>query len=533
MKRKSFKAFAALLSFLAPLYLICGGTAHPQEGYPQREFVVAFSGRVPDLDAHTAYNADEAQMLTALSEGLFSYDPVTLEPVPALAESCKVSKDGLVWTFRIRKGAAFEDGTPITAETIRESWLALLQRGSDAPYASMLDCVKGAKEYRTGVSRLLPEIRAKGKRSLEVELNSPTAHLDRILCHHAFAPVHPERGQTFYLAAGSTFVPYSSGPFKLKSAAGREIVLERNERYWDAESVYLPSIKFILTDDAEEATILFNQGAVHWLAGGLSLERLIDYSALAITPMFSTEYFFFKATQGAAKSSRVRQALLLAVPWDELRAGYLIPATTLVFPIAGYPEVSGPQEQDMERARELLRDAGVDDPAAEGAIVIFYPKSSIYEEKTDILKGAWEELGFAVEKRPETSEAYYRELRGDGYTVGVTSWIGDFADPIAFLEMFRPASSLNDAGWQNARFESLVAAASRESDEEKRYGLFAEAEQLLLDEAVILPLSHNPAVNVIDTNGLDGWHINALDIHPFKYVRFVPRALMPGIALNP
>ena len=532
MKNKSFKAFAALLAAFAPLFLVFAQGLAAQDAYPQREFVVAFSGHVPDLNAHTAYNADEAQMLTALAEGLFSYDPLTLEPVPALASSYAVSDDGLLWTFQIREGAAFEDGEPITAATVRASWLSLLRQGDAAPYASMLDCIKGAREFRTGESRLLPEIRAVNRQTLEVELKAPTAHLDRILCHHAFSAIHPKRGQAFKLEAGDAFVPYSSGPFRVKSAAGREIVLEKNEHYWDSESVYLPSIKFLLVDDAAEATILFNQGAVQWLAGGISLERLIDYSALALAPMFSTEYFFFKATQGAAKSAAVRRALLLAAPWAELRSGYLIPATTLVFPIAGYPEVTGPAEQDMERARELLREAGVD-PAGEEPIILFYPQSSLYEEKTDLLKSAWEELGFAVEKRPEASASYYRELRGDSYTVGVNSWIGDFADPIAFLEMFRPASNLNDSGWQNARFEALVTAAARESDTEKRYELFAQAEQLLLDEAVILPLSHNPAVNVIDTNGLDGWHVNVLDIHPFKYVRFVPRAPMPGVALRP
>ncbi len=525
--------FAAAASFFALAFFSFAQGAAAQEAYPQREFVVAFSGHAPDLDAHTAYNADEAQMLTALIEGLFSYDPVTLEPVPALAASYTVSDDGLLWTFQIREGAAFEDGAPITAETIRASWLSLLRHGNAAPYASMLDCVKGGREYRTGASRLLPEIRAKGKRALEVELVAPTAHFDRILCHHAFGAIHPERGRAFELDTGEVFIPYSSGPFRVQIASGNEIVLEKNEHYWDSENVYLPSIKFLLMEDAEEATILFNQGSVQWLAGGLSLERLIDYSAISITPMFSTEYFFFKATQGAARNAAVRKALLLAAPWAELRSGYLIPATTLIFPIVGYPEIEGVVSHDRERAAELLREAGIDDPASEGSIVIFYPESSHYEEKTELLKSAWEELGFVVEKRAEASSLYYKQLRDDGYTVGVTSWIGDFADPIAFLEMFRPASNLNDSGWQNARFEKLVVDAAGESDAEKRFELFAEAEQLLLDEGVVLPLSHNPAVNVIDTNGLDGWHANVLDIHPFKYLRFVPRALMPGIALNP
>ncbi len=531
-KKKSFRLSATPALFFALAFSFSVFIpAVAQSSYPQREFAVAFSAHIPDLDAHSAYNADEAQMLTALAEGLFSYDPMTLEPVPALASSYNVSTDGLVWTFEIREEAAFEDGTPITAETIRASWLSLLRQGNAAPYASMLDCVKGAWEFRTGVSRLLPEIRAVNKRTLEVELVTPTAHFDRILCHHAFTAIHPDKGQVFELDEGDVFVPYSSGPFKVQSASGNEIVLEKNEHYWDSESVFLPSLKFLFIEDAEEATILFNQGKVQWLAGGLSLERLIDYSALVITPMFSTEYFFFKTTQDTAKNAAVRKALLQAVPWDELRAGYLIPASTLIFPVLGYPDVEGVVSYDPQQARELLIEAGIENPADEEPIVIFYPESSIYEEKTEILKNAWEELGFIVEKRAEPFALYYRQLRDGEYSVGVTSWIGDFADPIAFLEMFRPASNLNDSGWRNQRFEKLVVDAARESDAAKRYQLFAEAEQLLLDEAVILPLSHNPAVNVIDTDGLDGWYANILDIHPFKSMRFVPRSPMPGIAL--
>ncbi len=525
----------SILITLALFFALFGAAlqANAQDSYPQREFVVAFSSHVPDLNVHTAYNADEAQMLSALSEGLFSYNPLTLEPVPALADSWEESRNGRRWTFVLKDNAAFEDGTPITAETIRNSWLALLRKGDDAPYASMLDCIRGAREFRTGSSKNPPAIHALDSKTLRVDLTSPTAHFARILCHHAFAAVHPKKGRKFKLGAGEVFVPFSSGPFRVKSAAGNEIVLEKNKRYWDNENVYLPSLKFLLVEDAQEATALFNQGKVDWLAAGVSLDRLIDYTSLSITPMFSTEYFFFKTTQGQAKNAAVRKALLQAVPWAELRTGYLIPASTLILPVAGYPELEGAVSHNAERAAQTLRDAGITNPAAEGPIVIFYPKSAHYEQKTEILKNAWEKLGFVVEKRPESSSLYYKKLRGEGYTVGVTSWIGDFADPIAFLEMFRPDSSLNDSGWQNTEFEKLVINAARESDTEKRYSLFAKAEQLLLDEAVILPLSHNPAVNVIDANGLEGWYANVLDIHPFKYLRFVPRAPMPGVALKP
>lgn len=506
--------------------------AAQERPYPQREFVAAFSSLLPDLDAHSAYNADEAQMLTALAEGLFAYDPYTLEPVPALAESWETSGNGLHWTFSIRDDAAFEDGTKITAETLRDSWMQLLRRGEEAPYASMLDCVKGAREFRTGVSREEPAVRAPDAKTLEVELCTPTAHFTRILCHHAFTACLPEKGRRLDTGAGEIFVPLSSGPFRVKSAEEHALVLEKNPHYWDRGNVALPSLRFLFLEDAEESTALFNQGRIHWLAGGVSVEKLIDYSTLYLTPMFSTEYFFFRTTHSAVQNAAVRRALLQAVPWEELRGGYLIPASTLIFPVSGYPSPEGILACNPEEAEKTLRDAGIGEPAALDPVVLFYPESALYEEKAGILQTAWEALGFRVEKRCVPFSRYYTSLRTEEYSVGVTSWIGDFADPAAFLEMFRPSSNLNDSGWNSPAFEELFVQAAGEDDTEKRYKIFAEAEKLLLDDAVILPLSHNPALNVIDTNGIQGWYANVLDIHPFKSIRFTPRRPMPGIAMG-
>ena len=114
--------------------------------------------------------------------------------------------------------------------------------------------------------------------------------------------------------------------------------------------------------------------------------------------------------------------------------------------------------------------------------------------------------------------------------LGVTSWIGDFADPLAFLELFRPASSLNDSGWNNPAFEQLIVDASSCKQTKDRYAKLAEAEKVLLGDGVILPVAHNPSLNVIDTNGITGWYANALDIHPFKFVRFSQRKVMPNVA---
>ncbi len=502
--------------------------------YPQSEFVANISLSVPDWRPHKAYNADEAQILTALYEGLFTYDPYNLDPVLALAESWTVSKNSLEWTFRIRKGAKFENGDPITAAEIRDSWINLLSPATAAPYASLFDSIVGAADYRSGTNKKVSSvgITATDAYTLTVRLVTPTEHLPKILCHHAFSVVHPsELKQAQNSKEDPLFRPISSGAFKIKSISGTEIILVKNPEYWDAANVYLPSIKLLLNDDPEVLTARFNRGEINWLAGSTIVDRILDPASIHITPMFSTEYFFFRSTLGPGADSRIRNALLLAVPWKELRSNYLIPAKTLVFPIAGYPELEGISVENAAEAKKKLTEAGVTDPASRPPLVISIPESQNFTNLAKILEKAWTELGFRVEIKTQPYETYYSSLRENNYTVGITSWIGDFADPLSFLEIFRPTSTLNDSGWNSPGYEALIIDASGQKQVKERYAKLAEAEKMLLSEGVILPIAHNPSLNVIDTNGISGWYTNALDIHPFKSVRFSQKRALPGVAL--
>lgn len=528
-----FKASRAICTLF--LALLAGGAASAVSvPYPQSEFVANISSSIPDWRPHKAYNADEAQILTAIYEGLFTYDPYNLDPVPALAESWTVGKNGLEWTFRIRKGAKFENGDPITAVEIRSSWLNLLEPATAAPYASLFDSIAGAAEYRNGTNTKASSvgITAVDAHTLTVRLVTPTEHLPKILCHHAFSVVHPsELKQAGKSREDPLFRPVSSGAFKIKSVSESEIILVKNPEYWDSANVLLPSIRLLVADDPETLTARFNRGEIHWLAGSSVVDRIVDPSSIHITPMFSTEYFFFRSTLGPGADSRIRNALLLAVPWKELRSNYLIPAKTLVFPIAGYPELEGISVENMDEAKKKLAEAGISDPAKLPPLVISIPESQNFLALATILEKAWTTLGFRVEIRKQPYATYYGSLRENDYTVGITSWIGDFADPLSFLEIFRPTSSLNDSGWNSPGYEALIVDASGLKLAKDRYAKLAEAEKLLLAEGVILPVAHNPSLNVIDMNGIAGWYTNALDIHPFKNVRFSQKRALPGVAL--
>lgn len=149
----------AVMKFFKTALLMCAAAALSSFSFAQkaeseenplyRNFVIIDIPHTYDLNPHTAAYVSEAQIFTALYEGLFSYHPVTLEPIPAICESYKISRDKKRWTFTLRKDAKFSDGIAITAQTFRDSWIKLLSEHG-APFASMLDCITGAKEFRMG-----------------------------------------------------------------------------------------------------------------------------------------------------------------------------------------------------------------------------------------------------------------------------------------------------------------------------------------------------------------------------------------------
>jgi len=502
--------------------------------WPQREFTANISASIPDWRVHRAYNADEAQILSAVSEGLFVYDPFNMDPVPAIAESFTVSPDGLIWNFKIRPSARFDTGERITAEVMRNSWIALLSPTTDAPYASLLDIIEGARSYRTGLNPNPDSvgITATGITELTVRLERPANHFLKILCHHAFSAVHPSRLNRPGGDFRPTALPISSGPYRLDSASDQELRFVKNIWYWDRDEVLIPSIRLVISDDSKMLTDAFNRGQIDWLGGTMFLDDIFDTDAIKISPMFATEYYFFR-TKGVWADAELRRILFLAVNWDALREGYLIPAKTLVFPIAGYPQLEGIIETDPEKAGVLFSEWKNKNPnSIIPELVIRIPEAPRLRTQVEKITEAWEALGIRTRIDGVPFREYYQSLATHDFTVGLMSWIGDFADPLAFLELFRSDSTLNEAGWKNTEFDTLLNKSAKTTSGQERYQILSNAEDILLNDSVILPVAHNLSVNVIDTNGLDGWYPNPLDIHPFKFLRFVPPRTLPGVALT-
>jgi len=203
--------------------------------------------------------------------------------------------------------------------------------------------------------------------------------------------------------------------------------------------------------------------------------------------------------------------------------------------ICHFANLSGKSVKEV--IRRLIA-AGLDSIPGGGAEILsdrvrnaIAPRKCTADEWIAVMEEAWKRVGISVERVTVPDGAMIRDIRQDGYSLSFTSWIGDFADPAAFLLMWTSDSGLNEGGYRSKEYDALIAR-SMEEDGKTRLATLAKAEEKLLSDASLIPLYHSISFNVIDLESITGWYQNPLDIHPFKTVGFgVPKA-RPYVAVS-
>ena len=499
------------------------------ESEEPRELIVVYSPKEVELDPRHIYTTMESELATGLYEGLLAYHPFSLDPVPGVAYEWEISEDKTRYRFLLREEAIFSNGDPLTAEDFRQSWLRVLDPEAEAEYSFLFDVIRGARRYRLGLG---PEeevgIRAVSDKVLEVRLEGPAGHFLKLLCHMSFAPLHPSYRERDNWSGDPTLV--SNGPYYLHERSPFELVLRKNRLYWDARRVGLDAIRVRFMDDPAAISEGFNRGAIHW-ANNWNTGLLDDRTKIVFNPLFATSYLYMVCVDEPWSDPRVRRALALLVPWEEVRTeDTLLPTSRLVPPIPQYPDVAGIEKADREEAFSLLREAGYAQGIGLPEVVFKLPGDPESARVAELMGEAWKsELGLAVTVRTYPYDVYLREIKKTDYTIGSVTWIGDYADPLTFLQMWTEGSNLNDARYADAGFDALIQGSFAQ-DGQERYEQLAQAERMLLSTAVVLPISHAPAFNLVDLDRIEGWYPNPLNIHPFKYLRLKELRVPPGVA---
>ncbi|HDQ14462.1 MAG TPA: peptide ABC transporter substrate-binding protein [Sediminispirochaeta sp.] len=491
------------------------------------EFILVNGTEPETLDPHLISGVPEHRIYMEIFEGLMTYDPETAEPVPGLAESWEVSEDGTVYTFHLRE-TTWSDGVPITAQTVVDSWLRMLDPETAAPYAWFPNMfIKGAQEYNSGEAG--PEVvgvEAVDDYTFRLELVGPLPYVLGALPHYSFAvvPMHAIEKYGKEWTSPANFV--GNGPFTLETwQPQQQITVVPNETYWDAETVSLDRITFLPIDDNNTGYNMFLNDEADWMTT-VPLDQMDqakmrdDYHN---APYLGTYYYTIQTEKDPFDDARVRKALAMAFDRETLveniTKGGQIPAYSMVPDMAGYPGIEG-NKMDVERAQELLAEAGY--PGGEGfpTFEILYNTSESHKKIAEYIQEQWRDnLGIDCELINQEWSTYLASRRAGDFQIARAGWIGDYQDPNTFLDMFVTGGAMNGGRYSNAEYDRLINEAARMPAGEKRFEALQKAEEIFItqDQGVI-PVYFYTTNNMIDLSEWGGWYVNTMDYHPLKYV---------------
>ena len=303
-------------------------------------------------------------------------------------------------------------------------------------------------------------------------------------------------------------LPSYSGAYTLISQSDEQIRLRHNPYYWD--NVKTDFVDIILGEGHDKE---FLDGSIQWSMAAIT--DAADY--MILSKLYATTFFYFSATEGAYANENIRKALIDVIPWDFIRSlqGSLIESTSIV------PE-SGLKAEINDDIVSLLAAGGY--PYGEKALPVInmaITRGAQNAQVAELIAELWSKtLGITVilNTVPLTVFASTPEL--NPYDFCTITWIGDYFDPMAFLQLFASDSSFNLANFSNEEYDALLDAATNAADEVTRKDLLLQAEQVLLDSGVVIPMSTAFATNFVRNDLISGWETNPLDIHPFKEISF-------------
>ncbi|HEY4988486.1 MAG TPA: peptide ABC transporter substrate-binding protein, partial [Opitutaceae bacterium] len=519
--RSRIGAFAALVAVGACLAGCSRGT-NVQQGDAGQILHRGIGPDLADLDPHLATQTAYYSVLSALLEGLVAEDAVDLHPVPGVAERWDVSPDGLTYTFYLRADARWSNGEAVTAQDFIDSWRRILTPSLGAANASQLYLIQGAEAFNKGDGAFSGVgIRAKDSHTLTVALEHAAPWFLSLLASPAWMPVPvatvakyggvADRGNSW--AVPGRWV--GNGPFVLTSwNRGQEIVVTRSPTYWDEGRVRLREIHFHTFDSIDAEERAFRAGQIH-VTETIPPDKIDAYrrdspALLRLDPLLGTYFLRVNVRRPALNDARIRLALAYAIDRaaiaEKVLRGGQVPAYSITPPgLAGYsPELV--QQKRLDEAKRLLEEAGHAGGAGLPVFELLYNTSETHRLIAEAVQEMWRrDLGIQVHLKNEDVKSMEAARSTGSYELLRSAWIADYADPSAFLDVWRGDSANNFTGWANADYDGLLFAAARTADLAARNTLYGKAEHILLVEAPVIPIYHYVHAFLIQPS-VHGWN---------------------------
>jgi oligopeptide transport system substrate-binding protein len=452
-------------------------------------------------------------------DGLVQYDG-SLSVIPAIAQSWKASRDGLSWTFALRKGVKFHNGREVVADDVVFSFTRILDPKTNSKAAEIFLKIKGAKDFVEGRARTVQGLQALDRYTVQIELNEASAPFVASLAIGYAKIVPREAVSDLGIAFGSH--PVGTGPFKFSRwKKDDEIVLEANADYY-AGSPYLDRLEYKVFPGQPMDVMFasFERGELEdTMIPAADLERVQATPRYQFVrrPILGVRFFGFNTTYGALANRLVRQALVLAVDREGLvrdinksrykgAQGFLPPGTY------GYDPQFRLYPFDPQRAKDLLAKAGY--PGGKGLPVFQIwssAKAADNVREHEAIQRYLADIGVRVEFQYNTNWPSFNSQVYEGkLPIFRYGWVADVPEPDNFLyRLFHSQSRSNLTRYRNERVDHLLDLARAEPGYQRRIELYREAERLIMEDSPVLPLNYysyervfQPYVHSIEVSAL-------------------------------
>ncbi|WP_294833307.1 peptide ABC transporter substrate-binding protein [uncultured Gemmiger sp.] len=490
-------------------------------------FTVQLGSNPETLDPALNSAIDGANTLITVFEPLLLIDENN-EVIPGQAESYTVSDDGLVWTFTMRDGLKWSDGSDLTAKDFEYSFKRLAAPDTAAPYAEtvvgMIDGYADATGNPDADGNMTTEpdfdalnvVASEDGKTLTVTLSYPCAYFDKLAAFAAMSPVQQatvEANGDAWCTEPDTYI--CNGPYYISQWVPSErIVLTKNPNYvggWDSSKIVSDTITMLLLEDSSASYAAYNSGEAQLIKDVPtdeipSLTKAEDGGDFYVDTILGTYYVSLNDAIEPFNDVNVRKALSLAIDRDyvanTIMQGTYTPAYNLVGPGIvdesgmfydnandGKTYISDDYEANLEAAKQALADAGY--PNGEGFPIIEYSTNDAgyHTPVAEYLQQAWGELGITVNINKVEWASFTPMRRAGDYDASRNGWVMDYNDPSNMLELFTTGNGNNDGKYSSVDFDAAIEA-SKVADKSVHFQKLHEAEDILMNDYACIPIAY-------------------------------------------
>ncbi len=494
----------------------------------EKELKVQVGPNPETIDPALNSAVDGANMILHAFEGLLIIDKDGAIQ-PGQAETWEQSEDGLTWTFHLRDGLKWSDGSDLTANDFVFAWKRICDPETAAPYAeTVLSMVKGYDDAIGGNTDALA-VTAPDDKTFVVELSAPCPFFDSLAAFATLMPVQQatiEANGDGWAVSADTYV--SNGPFYMTEwEVGSHITFSKNPYYWNADAIKLDKLTFVLMEDANAAYSAYQNGDVMMIKDVPTEEipSLTGKEDFFVDPIIGTYYINLNCEKECFQDANVRKALSLAIDRNyvanTLMQGTYSPAGNFMGP--GWADPTGGEfmeksnggkpyidndnyEANLEEAKQLLADAGYPDGQGFPAITYTTNDSGYHKVVAEYLQEAWGKLGIDLSVNIVEWSSFTPMRRNGEYDVARNGWVGDYADPSNMLDLLYSTNGNNDGKYNNPEYDAAMEASRSTVDPEERSAALHQAEDILMADTGCVPVAYYNDFYLQSPKVTGAWH---------------------------